>query len=245
MVDLPWAQNGFSTTISAIHNESRNVHRRSRPVISLLQCIKTVKFVQNVMPMSQVVQPLTTPVTFFSVEIYSAEEPRRCCLRGGGARFFDVSRPTRERRSPPLVRTHGIFRCRVPRSSQMCSRNITQSEVQFSQAVLPPTRGVYPSHVNFFLGSFAYSFITPRNVACALFHGLFPGSNSRVALTCTPFEWKRVTGEALLDVIQNLFAHHGSDPSLNQKKKRPSSWCRISLGHCLSIPSRKRPNYPA
>ena len=130
---------------------------------------------------------------------------------------FDVSRPTRERRSPPLVRTHGIIRCRVPRSSQKC-RNITQSEVQFSQAVLPPTRGVYPSHVKKFLGSFAYSFITPRNVACALFHGLFTGSTSRVALTCTPFEWERVTGEALLDVIQNLFTHHGSDPSLSQKK---------------------------
>ena len=59
--------------ISTIHNVTRNVHRRSRPVISLLQCIEAREFVQNVVFVSQIVQPLTTPVTIFSV---GAKEPQ-------------------------------------------------------------------------------------------------------------------------------------------------------------------------
>ena len=55
--------------VSAIYDVTRDIHRRSCPVISLLQCIETVEFVQNVVFVSQVVQPLTTPATFFSVEI--------------------------------------------------------------------------------------------------------------------------------------------------------------------------------
>ena len=61
----PATQNGCTTVVSTVYNETRNVHRRGCPVISLLQCMETGKFVQNVVFMSQVVQPLTTPITFF------------------------------------------------------------------------------------------------------------------------------------------------------------------------------------
>ena len=50
--------------VSAIHNATGDVHRRSCPVISLSQCIETGEFLLNVVFVSQVVQPLTTPVTF-------------------------------------------------------------------------------------------------------------------------------------------------------------------------------------
>ena len=76
MVNLPWAQNGCSTMISAIHDIARNVHRRSCPGVSLLQSVETNVLMQNVVFVSQVVQLLTTPVTFFSVEIDGEEEPR-------------------------------------------------------------------------------------------------------------------------------------------------------------------------
>ena len=70
---------------------------------------------QDVVFVSQVVQPLTTLVTFFSVEINGAKEPRRCCLRGGCARLstsrIQQERELWERRGPSLARTHGIFRC--------------------------------------------------------------------------------------------------------------------------------------
>ena len=62
--------------VSTLHSVTRDVHRRSRPVISLLQCIETGELVQIVVLVLQVVQPLTTPVTFFSVEIDRAKEPR-------------------------------------------------------------------------------------------------------------------------------------------------------------------------
>ena len=62
--------------VSTLHSVTKDVHRRRRPVISLLQCIETGEFVQIVVLVSQVVQPLTTPVTFFSVENYRTKEPR-------------------------------------------------------------------------------------------------------------------------------------------------------------------------
>ena len=76
MINLPRAQNGCTTMVSTAHNVSKEVHRRGCPVISLLQCRETGKLVQNVVYVSQVVQALTTPATFFSVEINSAKEPR-------------------------------------------------------------------------------------------------------------------------------------------------------------------------
>ena len=60
--------------------------------------------------------------------------------------LFDVSHPARECRGPHQVRTHGIFRRSEPNSTYS-----EGSEMQFSQAMLPPTRAVQcpPPHVNF------------------------------------------------------------------------------------------------
>ena len=119
-----------------------------------------------------------------------------------------------------------------------------QSEVRFSQVVPPPTRNPVSTHLvsNVSLGSFACSFITPRNIACAFFQGLFAGSNSRVALTCTS-----LNGSGLLarDVTQHFVSRvMGVTPFKNPKKTimfvSDPAW-----DHGRSIPSRKRPNYPA
>ena len=96
---LPWTQNSCTTKVSSIHDITRNVHRSSRPVINLLQCIEAREFMQNVVLVSQVVQPLTTPVTLFAVENNGAKEPRRRSLCGGRAPF-DVTHPTRESEQP-------------------------------------------------------------------------------------------------------------------------------------------------
>ena len=69
MINLPRAQNGCTTMVL-------DVHRRNRPVISLLQWIEAGELVQNVVYVSQIVQALTTPAFFFSVKINRAKEPR-------------------------------------------------------------------------------------------------------------------------------------------------------------------------
>ena len=61
--------------ISAMHNTTGNIHRRNRPIISLLQSIITGIVVQDVVFVLQVVQPLTTSITCFSFENKSAKEP--------------------------------------------------------------------------------------------------------------------------------------------------------------------------
>ena len=117
MVNLPWAQNGCTTMVSSIHDVTRNVHRRGCPVISLLYYIETAKFVQNVVFMSQVVQPLTTPVTFFSVEINGAKRATEKMPPWLRRAPFDVTHPATESerpRGPLAVRTHEMSQNFVP-----------------------------------------------------------------------------------------------------------------------------------
>ena len=52
--------------VITIHNVTRKVHCRGRPIVSLLQSIETGIFVQNVVFVSQAVQPLAAPNTFRS-----------------------------------------------------------------------------------------------------------------------------------------------------------------------------------
>ena len=96
--------------VSAIYDVARDVHRRSRPVISLLQCIGTGEFVQNVVFVSKVVQPLTTTVTFFSVEIDGTKEPRSRLSRGWDARL-PASRIKQEGLDPFNVQMW----CKIPK----------------------------------------------------------------------------------------------------------------------------------
>ena len=106
VINLPWAQHGCSTVVSTINNISRDVRRRSRPVISLLYCTETEKVVQNVVFMSQVVQPHTTPATLFSVEIKGTKEPRRNASNkrvwttSGSTCYDERGQRDREGRSP-------------------------------------------------------------------------------------------------------------------------------------------------
>ena len=65
----------------------RYIHCRGHPIVSLLQSIETGVVAQDVVFVSQVFQPLTTPATFLSVEVDGAKELQRRCLRGGSARL--------------------------------------------------------------------------------------------------------------------------------------------------------------
>ena len=71
MINLPWAQNGCFPVVIAIHNVTRHVHCRGRPIVSLLQSIETRIVVQNVV----FVEPLAAPNTLSSVQIDGAKEP--------------------------------------------------------------------------------------------------------------------------------------------------------------------------
>ena len=92
MVNLPCAQNDCSPMISTIHKKSRNIHCRSCPVVSFLQGIKAWKVMQHAVFVSQVVQPPTTPVTFFSVEIDDTKEPQGMMPPWRRRASFDVTR---------------------------------------------------------------------------------------------------------------------------------------------------------
>ena len=61
MAVLPWSQ-------SRNIKKSRHIQCRGRPFVSLLQSVQTGKVVQNVVFVSQVVQPLTAPITFFTIQ---------------------------------------------------------------------------------------------------------------------------------------------------------------------------------
>ena len=82
MIDLPWAQNGCFAVITAVQDTTRNMHCRGSPIVSLLQSIETERVMQDVVFVSQVVQPLTTPITFFTIQIDRAKEPRSRLSRG-------------------------------------------------------------------------------------------------------------------------------------------------------------------
>ena len=82
VADFSWTQNGFSTMITTVHDIPKHIHRRNRPLVGPLQSIKIGRVVQKTMFVSQVVQPLTAPVTIFTMEIKRARKPRSRLPRG-------------------------------------------------------------------------------------------------------------------------------------------------------------------
>ena len=93
-----WIQGRSPKKLSSY--QSLAVHRNSG-----LRAVCGVCFV------SQVVQPLTTPVTFFSVEIDGAKEPRKRCLRGAGARL------STSRIQKASLKNLGVhLQCKLPKS---------------------------------------------------------------------------------------------------------------------------------
>ena len=209
----PRAQHGCTTMVSTVHNVTRDVHR---------QCIKTGKLVQDVVFMSQIVQPLTTPLTFVSVKIDGAKGPRRRRLRGGGAR------PSTSRVQQEYCTTSGS-KCGAS------SRNLSKFRAHFApmaneasaigRASLPS--GTVTDTCNPVLthlmskacrDALACSFMTPIKIACALFHGLFIGSSSRVARMFTPLnESGLLVRPCWISFNTFLRTTHGSDPSLNHR----------------------------
>ena len=55
---------------------TRHIHRRRRPIVGLLQGVKTRTVLQKTVFVSQVIQPRTAPVTIFTIEINRANGPR-------------------------------------------------------------------------------------------------------------------------------------------------------------------------
>ena len=64
----------------------------------------------------------------------------------------------------------------------------------------------------------ACSFMTPTKMACALFHGLLIKSSSRAALNVDAFKRERITGKAVLDIVQHLLVYHGSEHLFEPKE---------------------------
>ena len=63
-----------------------DIHRRRRPIVGPLQRVETRKVLQKSAPAPQVVQPLTAPITIFTIEIAQKNHCADC--PAAGARAF-------------------------------------------------------------------------------------------------------------------------------------------------------------
>ena len=186
--------------------------------------------------MSQVVQPLTTPLTFVSVKIDGAKEPRRRSLRGGAR----------------VLRRHASNKNDCTTSGSKCgasSRNLSKFRAHFApmaneasaigRASLPgggvtDTCNPVSTHLmsKASRDALACSFMTPIKIACALFHGLFIGSSSRVARMFTPLnESGLLVRPCWISFNTFLRTTHGSDPLSEPQEYHHFCVNQIFLGH--------------
>ena len=128
MFYFSWARNGCSAVITTVHNVSRYIHCRGRPfVVGLLQSIDTRRVVQNVVFVSQDVQPFTAPINVF----YSDSSRDRATIQS----------------APRLVRASS---CITRRPKRVCSRstsiigtkllNFSRFNTQFAPVVMEAIR---------------------------------------------------------------------------------------------------------
>ena len=195
MVNFPLAQNRCSPTNTSIHNEN-HIHCRSRPIVSLLQSIETV--VQSCRMwcfVSQIVQPLTTPVTFSLL---------RLTVRKSHGDVASVAEAHVFRRHASLKKVWIAATSTCGAKQWNFSRFSSQVIPIVNDAigmgiVVPPlgadtdTRSPESTHLmsKVSRGSLACSLITPMKMAWALFQGRFHRIKHESGPHMYPFEWKR------------------------------------------------------
>ena len=144
---LMWEVNGSRLSALCHTRKTRHIHRRRRPIVGLLQGVKTRKVLQKTVFVLQVIQPRTAPVTIFTIEINRANGPRsrlpRCqsacnlalriiqkCLQrfdintgGKTIESFTVQHPSRPDRDRGSLREGALFtKTRIPVETHLMSK---------------------------------------------------------------------------------------------------------------------------
>ena len=150
---------------------------------------KQGKVVQNVVFVSQVVQPLTAPITFFTIQVYRGQEPRYRLSRGWDTRRHASSKRVCKRSTSipgtkllNLSRFNTQFAPIVMEAICANTGNLSRSAL-FTETRIPVETHLM-SNISFVRP--ALSRIVHRKIACALFQRLLSGAVSSVALKVSP-----------------------------------------------------------